>query len=272
MIKPGSREARKPGSWERLGKPHVAAALLAALAAASVGVRATARAVEQESETPVIVELFTSEGCSSCPPADRLLIELTDKQPIKGALVIGISEHVDYWDHQGWKDPFSDRLFTQRQSVYSRAAGSDDIYTPQIIVDGVDALVGHDRSAVFDAIRRAAGRRKAPVAVEWSPEASKVSVTVQQSRETAGATVFLAITEDGLRTPVARGENAGRTLDHAAVARRLTQIGKTDSAGGFTGSVPIALPPGWHRPKLRIVVFVQVDKSRRIVAAAAAGA
>jgi hypothetical protein len=274
MIKQGSLKARKLGSQEawRLRKPLVAAALLAALAAASFGVRANTRAVQPEADTPVVVELFTSEGCSSCPPADRLLIDLTDKQPIKGALVIGISEHVDYWDHQGWKDPFSDRLFTERQSVYSRAAGSNDIYTPQIIVDGVAALVGHDRAAVFDAIRRAAGRRKQPVAVEWSPEASKASVTVEKSPETAGATVFLAVTEDGLRTPVARGENAGRTLDHAAVARRFTQIGKTDSAGGFTAVIPVTLAPGWHRPKIKIVVFVQVDKSRRVVAAAAVGA
>jgi hypothetical protein len=244
----------------------------ALLAGTSPGMRVPGPAALDQSDVPVVVELFTSEGCSSCPPADRLLIELTDRQPIKGALVIGIGEHVDYWDHQGWTDPFSDRLFTQRQTVYSRAAGSNDIYTPQIIVDGVDALVGHDRAAVFDAIRRAAGRRKPAVALEWSPDTSQVSVTVEKSGETTDATVFLAVTEDGLRTPVKRGENAGRMLDHAAVARRLTQIGKTDGTGAFTGGVPVTIAAGWNRPKLRIVVFVQSDKSRRIAAAAAIGA
>ena len=247
------------------------ALLLAAVASTSGGGSQAGTSMPAPSDVPVVVELFTSEGCSSCPPADRLLIELTGKQPIKGALVIGIGEHVDYWDHQGWKDPFSDRLFSQRQTVYANAAGSNDIYTPQIIVDGIDAVVGHDRSAVFDAIRRAAGRKKPAIALEWSAGTSKLAVTVGKSRETADATVFLAITEDGLRTSVKRGENAGRTLDHAAVARRLTQVGKTDRDGSFTGVVPLGLAPGWNQHALRIVVLVQVDKTRRIAAAAAAG-
>jgi hypothetical protein len=244
--------------------------LLAAVASTS-GIGQAGTSLPAPSDVPVVVELFTSEGCSSCPPADRLLIELTGKQPIEGALVIGVGEHVDYWDHQGWKDPFSDRLFSQRQTVYANAAGSNDIYTPQIIVDGSDAVVGHDRSAVFDAIRRAAGRKKPAMALEWSADTMKLAVTVGKSRETADATVFLAITEDGLRTSVKRGENAGRTLDHAAVARRLTQVGKTDSDGSFTGVVPLALAPGWNRHALGIVVFVQVDKTRRIAAAATSG-
>ena len=245
--------------------------LLAAVASTSAGWGAAGTPMPDQSDVPVVVELFTSEGCSTCPPADRLLIELTGKQPIKGAIVIGIGEHVDYWDHQGWKDPFSDRLFSQRQTVYANAAGSNDIYTPQVIVDGSDAVVGHDRGAVFDAIRRAAGRKKPAIALEWSPDTSKLAVTVGKSHETADATVFLAITEDGLRTSVKRGENAGRTLDHAAVARRLTQVGKTDSDGSFTAVVPLPLAPGWNRHALRIVVFVQVDKTRRIAAAATSG-
>ena len=245
--------------------------LLAAVATTSAGVGAARTSMPDPSDVPVVVELFTSEGCSTCPPADRLLIELTAKQPIKGALVIGIGEHVDYWDHQGWKDPFSDRLFSQRQTVYANASGSNDIYTPQIIVDGIDTVVGHDRSAVFDAIRRAAGRKKPAIALEWSAETSKLAVTVGRSPETADATVFVAITEDGLRTSVKRGENAGRMLDHAAVARRLTQVGKTDRDGSFSSVVPLALAPGWNRHALRIVVFVQTDKSRRIAGAATTG-
>jgi hypothetical protein len=247
------------------------ALLLAGVASTSGGGGQAGTPTPASGDVPVVLELFTSEGCSSCPPADRLLIELTGKQPIKGALVIGIGEHVDYWDHQGWKDPFSDRLFSQRQTVYANAGGSNDIYTPQIIVDGIDTVVGHDRRAVFDAIRRAAGRKKPAMALEWSADTSKLAVTVGTSRETVDATVFLAITEDGLRTSVKRGENAGRTLDHAAVARRLTQVGKTDSDGSFSSVVPLALAPGWNRQALRIVVFVQVDKTRRIAAAATSG-
>ena len=245
--------------------------LLTAMASPLGGAGQAGTSMPAPSDVPVVVELFTSEGCSSCPPADKLLIELIGKQPIKGALVIGIGEHVDYWDHQGWKDPFSDRLFSQRQTVYANAGGSNDIYTPQIIVDGIDAVVGHDRRAVFDAIRRAAGRQKPAIALEWSADTAKLAVTVGKSRDTADATVFLAITEDGLRTSVKRGENAGRTLDHAAVARRLTQVGKTDGDGAFTGVVPLALAPGWNRQALRIVVLVQVDKTRRVAAAATSG-
>lgn len=223
-----------------------------------------------QSSIPIIVELFTSEGCSSCPPADTLLIELIREQPVKGATVIGLSEHVDYWDRLGWKDPFSDRLFTQRQSAYARLAGANDIYTPQIIVDGVDLVIGHDRPAVLDAIRRAAAREKRPVTLEWSADAA-LSVAVDRSPRTVNSTVFLAVTEDGLRTSVKRGENSGRTLDHAAVARRLIQIGKTDKDGGFEGAVPVSIAPAWNRPHVRVVVFVQNDKSGRIEAASTIG-
>ena len=224
-----------------------------------------------QNSIPVIVELFTSEGCSSCPPADTLLIELIREQPVKGATVIGLSEHVDYWDRQGWKDPFSDRLFTQRQSAYARLAGGNDIYTPQIIVDGVDLVIGHDRPAVLAAIRRAAGREKRPVTLEWSADVSRLSVAVERSPRTVNSTVFLAITEDGLRTSVKRGENSGRTLNHTAVARRLIQIGKTDKDGGFEGVVPVPIASAWNRPNVRVVVFVQNDKSGRIEAASTIG-
>jgi hypothetical protein len=246
---------------------------IVSLAVGCVTITGVARVAGRQasSAVPVIVELFTSEGCSSCPPADRVLIDLVEKQPIKGALVIGLGEHVDYWDQLGWKDPFSDRAFTTRQSVYAHATGAADIYTPQIIVDGVDAIVGHDRAAVHDAIRRAAGRRKADVRIEWAAGQSELSVAVERSPETANATVFLAITEDGLRTSVKRGENAGRTLDHAAVARKLLQLGKTDREGRFSSVVPVPLESAWSRQTLRIVVFVQNDSSRRVVAAGILG-
>ncbi len=223
-------------------------------------------------DVPVVVELFTAEGCSSCPPADKLLIDLIDEQPVKGALIIGLSEHVDYWDRLGWKDPFSDRLFTQRQSAYAQSAGAPDIYTPQVIVDGVDHLVGHDRAAVLAAIRKAAGKPKPAINLEWVPESSQLSVSMAKSADTANATVFLAVTEDGLRTSVKRGENAGRTLEHSAVARRLSQIGKTDKNGEFTAVIPVTLAPAWSRPRLRFVVLVQSDNSRRVAAAGTIGA
>jgi hypothetical protein len=245
--------------------------LAAGLAAAAVA-RGTERQDVAGTQVPVVVELFTSEGCSSCPPADQLLTNLVGTQPIKEALVIGLSEHVDYWDRQGWKDPFSDRLFTQRQSAYAAAVLLSDIYTPQVIVDGADAVVGNDRAAVVSAIRRAASRRKVPIALAWSSTGPQVSITIDKSPETANATVFLAVTEDGLRSSVARGENAGRTLEHSAVTRRLSQIGKADKEGKFTSVVPVTFAPTWKRGSTKVIVFVQSDATRRIAAVAAIGA
>jgi hypothetical protein len=249
----------------------VALAVTGIVAAAAVA-QMTGRQESAGPQVPVVVELFTSEGCSSCPPADQLLTNLIDTQPIKEALVIGLSEHVDYWDRQGWKDPFSDRLFTQRQSAYASAARLPDIYTPQVIVDGADAVVGNDRAAVVAAIRRAASRRKPAIALAWSGTAPQVSITIDKSPETANATVFLAITEDGLRSSVARGENAGRTLEHTAVTRRLIQVGKTDKEGKFTSVVPVTLAPTWKRGSAKVIVFVQSDATRRIAAVASIGA
>src|SRR5262249_23201319 len=114
---------------------------------------------------PVLVELFTSEGCSSCPPADRLLSDLVAHQPVPGALIIGLSEHVDYWNNLGWKDPSSDHLSSARQSAYSTAG---DVYTPQMIVDGRDSFVGSERGTAIAAITKAASTPKAPITLSWT--------------------------------------------------------------------------------------------------------
>jgi hypothetical protein len=249
----------------------VAFAVTGIVAAAAVA-QMTGRQESAGPQVPVVVELFTSEGCSSCPPADQLLIDLTVKQPVKEALIIGLGEHVDYWDHQGWKDPFSDHAFTGRQSAYAAAGGLTDIYTPQVIVDGVDEAVGNDRGAVVAAVRRAASRPKRSIALAWSTSGAGVSIAIDPAPETANSTVFLAITEDSLRTSVKRGENAGRTLDHTAVARRLIQVGKTGKDGKFLSVVPVDFDHNWNRQHSRIVVFVQSDATRRITAVAVIGA
>ena len=244
--------------------------LLAAIAlwAAAERPGVSAQTAKSAPPVPVVVELFTSEGCSSCPPADRLLTELLDQQPVKNALIIGLSEHVDYWDHLGWKDPFSNHQFTERQSAYAAAGGTTDVYTPQMVVDGRESFVGSDRATALVAIARSAASPKAPVSVTWtstSPHVLKVGVT--------GATpgmgaVLLAVVEDELRTSVRAGENAGGLLRHSAVARRLTEIGRTDRNGAFTHEgVRVDLAGSWRKPALHVVVLVQAGGSRRIVAA-----
>src|SRR6185436_18810022 len=168
--------------------------LIAAIALSSVGSDPLARTANVASPpVPVVVELFTSEGCSSCPPADRLLIELMKTQPVKDTLIIGLSEHVDYWNQLGWKDPFSDHLFSQRQSQYAAAAGTTDIYTPQMVVDGRDSFVGSDRAAAMAAIARAAATPKAPIVLGWTTtNPRKLTVQMTGGASAAGAVVIAA--------------------------------------------------------------------------------
>jgi len=216
---------------------------------------------------PVVVELFTSEGCSSCPPADAVLVDLVEHQPVSGAVVIALSEHVDYWDQQGWRDPFSSHAFTQRQSAYAAAGGGSDVYTPQMFVDGGQGFVGSDRSAALAAIKRAAARPKTGVTLELSAETrSALTVTIPASRATAGAQVWLAIVEDGLTSAVTGGENAGHALRHAAVTRRFVSLGKTDKDGGLVREAPLDLDPRWHREALHAVAIVQSGSVGPIVA------
>src|SRR5271169_5553818 len=117
------------------------------------------------SRVPVLLELFTSEGCSSCPPADRLLEILDEKQPVAGADLIVLSEHVDYWNSLGWKDPFSSPQYSARQQDYTNRYNFDGVYTPQLVVDGRYGFVGSDGKEASAAIQKAIRERKIPIAI-----------------------------------------------------------------------------------------------------------
>ena len=215
-----------------------------------------------DKKTPVLVELFTSEGCSSCPPADRLLIDIAGKQPYKDVDVIALGFHVDYWDHIGWRDRFSSRDFTNRQDEYSRQFRLDSIYTPQIVIDGETQVVGNDRKSVDEAVSKA-HVAKADVKIEVRGD--KLAITVEKLADQKGSTVFIAVAEDGLRSAVRAGENSGRTLEHAAVVRELRKVGSID-AGKQTFSGEFALPKNseWKQDSVRYVVFVQDDSTKKI--------
>ncbi len=212
---------------------------------------------------PVVVELFTSEGCSSCPPADAFLIDLATKVSVPGVNVITLSEHVDYWDHDGWRDPFSSAAFTARQTAYADRGGDGDIYTPEMIVDGESAFIGSDRAAARKAIIKAASTPKAPLALSWtSAGRPTATIAIGANPATVHASIVVAMTEDGLRSSVLRGENAGHTLTHTSVTRRLSVVGQTSADGSFHLELPVKIDPTWNRHALRLVVFVQSSRHR----------
>ena len=228
-----------------------------------------------EGKKAVLVELFTSEGCSSCPPADRLLSELDQSQAVAGAEVIALSQHVDYWNRLGWTDPFSSPAFSQRQSLYSRVFQNDSIYTPQMVVDGRIEFVGSNAARAHSAIAQAARASKATVNLSASPsQASAAAIKIHIENlpavtEGDRAEVILAITESGLQSNVTRGENSGRRLAHTAVTRSMEVVGMVEKGKPFDREATAQIEKGWNRDHLRAVVFVQERESRRVLGAAA---
>jgi hypothetical protein len=227
--------------------------------------------------SPVVVELFTSEGCSSCPPADALLAKLAEQPPAENVQVIALEEHVDYWDELGWVDPFSSHEWTARQYAYAGTLGNRNPYTPQMVVQGQAEFVGNHAPQARQKILEAAGNATAPVTLEQvKPDgktALNLAVTVGKFAGTAkgGAVeVWLAITETGLHSSVTGGENVGHELRHAAVVRTMRKIGEAKAEGdpAFSASATAPLRAEWKRQNLRAVVFVQEKKSRRILGAA----
>jgi hypothetical protein len=230
-----------------------------------------------ENPNPVVVELFTSEGCSSCPPADALLIRLADKQSFGNREVIALEEHVDYWDGLGWRDPFSSREWTERQESYAARFGSGGVYTPQMVVNGQTGFVGSREAEAKRVLEERAKEAKTEVRLTLEKSTDdKERFTVRAGKVTGASPddtpeVWLAITETGLHSVVTRGENAGEDLHHAAVVRALRKIGVAnakDAETSFRGEASVSFETGWKRENLRAVVFVQEKKNRRIVGAA----
>jgi len=230
----------------------------------------------------VLVELFTSEGCSSCPPADEVMARLAKTQPVPAAEIIALGEHVDYWNRLGWTDPFSSAEFSRRQREYSSAFASDEVYTPQMIVDGETEFVGSNMAKARAAIARAASMPKATVEIgpaEDQGSAShgtnslKLAISVHHlpaTKPSESADVMLALTQDGLSSNVTGGENGGRRLTHDAVVRQLSVIGRINPEEGnsFSAYPVINIPGGWNRKTVHAVVFVQGRSSRRVLGAA----
>ena len=236
------------------------------LAMVLIALPACPAAAAGKNATPVVVELFTSEACSSCPPADALLTKFNQQHEVSGAEVLVLGEHVDYFNNLGWTDRFSSAKFTERQNDYARKFHLPSAYTPEMVIDGSFEAVGSDSAAVEKKIGLAAQAGKtASVRLSWTAR-DKLRINVSGASGEPSA-VLLAITEDGLTTSVANGENSGRVLQHSGVVRELRQLGTT-TAGGFLGTAPIVPAQGWKRPDLRVIVFVQRPGSREIIGAA----
>lgn len=238
-----------------------------------------------DARKPVLVELFTSEGCSSCPPADRFLKKL-DQQPRAGAEVIVLSEHVDYWNHIGWKDPYSARLYSERQRNYSRRFGLDSVYTPQMVVDGSSEFVGSNQELAEKALSKAVREPKIAVRLSSLSVASNVlrahveTEVLNAASDVREADVYVAVAFNRMQSQVSAGENAGHKLEHVAVARNIIRIGVLHAGQGFAQDVEISdvgvkdvqlkLEPGVDPSNLRLVAFVQDAHQGRVLGAAAA--
>ncbi|MEL6671735.1 MAG: DUF1223 domain-containing protein [Bacteroidota bacterium] len=217
----------------------------------------------------VIMELFTSEGCSSCPPADRLLIQTMEEALTKGLPVYGLSFHVDYWNYLGWKDPYSQKAFSDRQRAYARRLGNGGPYTPQMVVNGKREFVGSRQGEASMAMQ--AGLEEAALhqlQLSMRPHLAKDSLKIawEVTGETDHQVLNLALTESKLSQHINRGENRGRTLTHDHVVRNFRSV-RLDKSG--RGEVVLALPPGLKKAHSRVIGYVQKLGLGKISGAAA---
>jgi len=246
-----------------MSRPKSSSFLLPMLLLCAAGPVRTEDAAAPKPRTPILVELFTSEGCSSCPPVDAWLKQIDASQPVRGAQIVVLSEHVDYWNHEGWADPYSSPIFTDRQSSYVSAMTGSTAYTPQMIVNGETELKLDNQARVNQTFFNAAKAQQLPVSISVvsvdgaSPVVLRAHVDVDGTASKHSADVFAVIALDHAESQVLRGENGGRRLSHASVALDLVRIGKLDKGKTFSHDFQEKLKPGVDPKNLRLIVFVQ---------------
>jgi hypothetical protein len=223
----------------------------------------------EQTATPVLLELFTSEGCSSCPPAEDLLSKLDGTVAPSGQQIVVLSEHVTYWNHLGWNDPFSKQLFTDRQSNYSDKFGTDEVYTPEIVVNGARDVLGSDRDAVLQAVKL----EGLPLALNLHvlsvrPNGDRLTVvfSVEGKVPQAGAEIYAVLADDAETRRVTAGENAGRTLVHVAVARAVGQSTVLRPGEQTMVSIPMPLSAqAMSASGRRLILIAQMPGQGRVV-------
>jgi hypothetical protein len=216
----------------------------------------------------VLVELFTSEGCSSCPPADALLRQVNGSQTSAGQLVVGISEHVTYWNSLGWSDPFSSPLYTERQNAYSERFHLEGVYTPQMVINGAEQIVGSDRAALLHAVQQEEEQQPRISLRILSVSIAGTTLTVNFSTSgdlpKPGADLIAVLTDDSDRSNVLHGENSGRNLAHVAVARSFSRVARVQTTGEQT--VQIQIPPSFQAGQgHHLILFAQTPGNGRVL-------
>ncbi len=224
--------------------------------------------------SPVLVELFTSEGCSSCPPADDLLTKLDGLQPISGEQLIVLSEHVDYWNHEGWKDVYSSSFFTARQEDYERRFGVKSTYTPQMVVDGATQLNGSNGPAVQGALESARSHLKVPVRISSATVADAKTIRLHLEVDALPgdfkakkADVLVVVALDRAASHVSAGENKGRDIKHVAVAESINKVGKVEKGKKFDEDVLVKVKGTADLSNLRLIGFVQEADAGEVIGA-----
>jgi hypothetical protein len=236
-------------------------------------------AADNSSTTPILIELFTSEGCSSCPPADELLAKMDSLQPIPGAQLIVLSEHVDYWNHDGWTDPFSSASITERQTEYVHMLGLKSPFTPQMLVDGTNELQIQDAQNTLKVLTQAAAAPKLPLRLSainveaGNPLNLQGHAAADSNALKHKADVFIAIALDHAESQVSRGENSGRHLTHVAVVTQIAKIGKLEPGKPFDQDFHLKLKlPATEPTAIRVIAFAQESGPGKILAVALAKA
>jgi hypothetical protein len=229
-------------------------------------------AADAPKPTPILVELFTSEGCSTCPPADDLLEKLDSSQPMPGAQLIVLSEHVDYWDKLGWKDPFSSSVATDRQAIYAQKFKLESSYTPQMIVDGSAEFVGNNSRLAGQAIDKAVSSQKVPVRISSisSDTSGKLRASIETDAipSTQNADVYFVVALNHAESQVERGENKGHHLVYVAVVESMTKVGTADKGHNFAKQIEVKINPHTDLSNVRVIAFLQQHGAGPVIGAA----
>ena len=236
-----------------------------------VGFGLTLRANAKDSYAPVVViELFTSEGCSSCPPADQILWELTETSREENPQIFTLGFHVDYWDYIGWKDRFATPEYTQRQRSYAKTNGSRQVYTPQMIVNGTEAFGGYRKDLALKNIKK----------FLTIPAENKIDLTVQRQNNNvdvfytvtgaqSGDLLYIALVQNTAESRVTRGENTGRSLQHANVVRDFNTVPLNPSSQKpLMGKSTLKLPGNMEWENISVIAYTQDPKNLKIKGAA----